>query len=98
MVTLSVNKVRPGDEPRARKNGTLRISAEAWAPESIGAPKTLEIVVQGRVIRSAEAASAQAGKLRLQFDIPAGASQWMYWPMAQVSPTRRSFTNWWRSG
>ena len=77
MLTLSVNDAIPGDELRAEKNGKLRISTEAWAPESIGAPKTLEIVAQGRVIRSVEAPSAQAGKLQMQFDIPAGASQWI---------------------
>jgi hypothetical protein len=77
MLTLSVNNAIPGDGLRAEKNGKLRISAEAWAPESIGAPKTLEIVAQGRVIRSVEADSAKAGKLQLQFEVPASASQWI---------------------
>jgi hypothetical protein len=77
MLTLSVNGAMPGGELRARSRGKLRISAQAWAPEAIGAPKTLEIVSDGRVIRSAQASTPKQGKLQMQFDVPAGQSQWI---------------------
>ena len=77
MLTLSVNKGIPGDELRLGRGGKLRISAEAWAPEAIGAPKTLEIVSGGRVIRTSEARGEKDGKLGLQFDFSAAESQWI---------------------
>jgi hypothetical protein len=77
MLTLSVNNAIPGDELRLRKGGKLRISAESWAPEAIGAPKTLELIADGRVIVTAHARSPKEGRLGLRFDEgAAGNSMW----------------------
>jgi len=51
--------------------------AETWAPEVIGAPKLLEIVSHGRVIRSAESRGPGQEKLTVDFDLPAEESQWL---------------------
>lgn len=77
MLSLTANNAMPGDEVRVRRNATVRIRARAWAPEAIGAPKTLEIVSHGRVIRSAEAQGGKLGKLELQFDLRVNESQWI---------------------
>jgi hypothetical protein len=78
MLTLSVNDAIPGDELRLRKHRKLRILAEACAPEAIGAPKTLELIANGRVIATAHARSPKDGKLGLPFDVgAAGNSMWI---------------------
>jgi catechol 2,3-dioxygenase-like lactoylglutathione lyase family enzyme len=77
MLTLTVNKAMPGDELPVGKSATLHVHAEAWAPESIGAPKVLEIVAEGRVIRSVESRGPHQEKLVADFDLPAGESQWI---------------------
>jgi hypothetical protein len=77
MLTLAVAGAMPGDEVRVRKNEKVRIRAQAWAPEAIGAPKVLEVVSHGRVIRSAESRGPQRGKLVAEFELQAGESQWL---------------------
>jgi hypothetical protein len=78
MLTLSVNHAIPGDELLIRRHGKLRILAEAWAPETIGAPKTLELIADGRVIATAHARGPKDGKLGLPFDVgAAGNSMWI---------------------
>jgi hypothetical protein len=77
MLLLTVGGAMPGDDVRVRKDAKVRIRAQAWAPESIGAPKVLEVVSHGRVIRTVEARNAQQGKLAVEFDLPAGGSQWI---------------------
>jgi hypothetical protein len=83
MLTLSVNDAIPGDELRLRRNGKLRILAEAWAPEAIGAPKTLELIGDGRVIATARARGPKEGKLRLPFQVGAAANS--MWIAARVT-------------
>jgi hypothetical protein len=62
---------------RVKRNATVRIRARAWAPETIGAPKTLEIVAHGRVIRAVEARGPGQSHLELQLDQRGGESQWI---------------------
>ncbi len=77
MLTLTVGQAMPGDEVRVANGGKLRVHAEAWAPESIGAPKVLEIVSHGRVIRSVDSRGPKQDKLTADFELPAGESQWI---------------------
>jgi hypothetical protein len=60
-----------------RANGTVRIRARAWAPPAIGSPKTLEIISQGAVIRSASSSNPNDDQLQLDADVPARESQWI---------------------
>jgi hypothetical protein len=77
MLNLEVGKAIPGDEVRVGKNAKMRIRATAWGPESIGAPKVLEVVSHGRVIRTVKASSPSQNKLSAEFDFEAGESQWI---------------------
>jgi hypothetical protein len=77
MLTLTVGEAMPGDEVRVRKSTKLRIRAQASAPELIGTPKVLEVVSDGRVIRSMESRSPKEGKLAAEFELPADESQWI---------------------
>ena len=77
MLALTVNKALPSDEVRVRKDAKLRIRAQASAPESIGSPKVIEIVSHGKVIRTAESHATQQDKLAIDFELPAGESQWI---------------------
>ncbi len=77
MVTLTVGDAMMGDEVRVGKDAKLRVRAQAWAPESIGAPKVLEIVAEGRVIRAVESKGPKQDKLTADFEVTAGESQWI---------------------
>lgn len=77
MLTLTVGEAMPGDEVRVGKDAKLHVQAEARAPESIGAPKVLEIVSHGRVIRKVESPGPKQDKLLVDFDWPADESQWI---------------------
>jgi len=77
MIELRVDDAIPGDELRLAGNAGFRIQARAWAPASIGAPKTLELVAQGEVIRSAESDSPDKEELRIDLALKAEASQWI---------------------
>jgi len=77
MLTLNVDDSIPGDELRASKKRTVRVHARAWAPRSIGSPKLLEVVAQGRVIRSSESQDPGKTELTLDFDLMADESQWV---------------------
>ena len=69
MVELTVGDVIPGDEIKLAGPGKLRVHARGWAPESIGAPKVVEVVANGQVIRS--------GGGLLDFDWEVTRSQWL---------------------
>jgi hypothetical protein len=69
MLELTVGKAIPGDEVKLAYPGKVHVHARAWAPESIGAPKTLEVVSNGQVIRTS------AGLL--DFDMAIPRSQWL---------------------
>ena len=77
MIKFTVNDALPGDEVRMAGGGKVHVRAEAQAPESIGSPKVLEIVVHGRVIKSAESRSPQQDKLALDFELPVQESEWI---------------------
>jgi catechol 2,3-dioxygenase-like lactoylglutathione lyase family enzyme len=77
MLTLTIGDAMPGDEVKVGKGAKLHVHAQAWAPESIGAPKVLEIVAEGRVIQSVVSHGPQQDKLVADFDLPAGESQWV---------------------
>ena len=77
MLLLEVNEAMPGDEIRVGKDAHLRIRAEAWAPESIGLPRTLELISHGRVIRCVEPSDPKQERLALDFEVPADRSQWL---------------------
>ena len=69
MLTLEVGKAIPGGEIRMQRPGRLRVRARAWAPAEIGAPKLLEVIADGKVIRSAGA--------EVEFTLEAKMSQWI---------------------
>jgi hypothetical protein len=69
MLTLTVDKAIPGEELRLDKPAKVRVHARAWAPESIGAPKLLEVIADGKVIQSARSEA--------EFQVDAGRSQWI---------------------
>jgi len=77
MLMLTVNESMPGDEVQVGKNARVRVRAQAWAPEVIGSPKLLEIVSHGRVIRSALSSDPTQERLGVEFELPAGESQWI---------------------
>ncbi len=77
MLALTAGGAMPGDEVRVRKNANVRIQVRAWAPEAIGAPKVLEVLSQGRVIRAVESRDPKQSELTAEFELPAGESQWI---------------------
>lgn len=77
MLTLAVGDGMPGDEVRVGKDAKLHLHAQAWAPESIGAPKVLEIVAEGKVIKSIQSTGSQQDKLIADFELRATDSQWV---------------------
>lgn len=77
MVELAADGVPVGGEVKVGKNVNLRIKARAWAPPSIGAPKTLEIVSHGRVIHSVESHNTSTQELKADFSLKVEASQWI---------------------
>jgi hypothetical protein len=77
MLSLTANGAGPGEDVNVRADATVRIRARAWAPPSIGSPKTLEIISQGTVIRAATSANPNDDELRLDFELPARDSQWI---------------------
>ncbi len=77
MLMMTVGGKMPGDEVRVGKNAKVRVRAEAWAPEVIGAPKVLEVVSHGRVIRSVKSSGPKQEKLTVEFELPADESQWI---------------------
>ena len=77
MIELTVDNAIPGDELRLSGNASFRIQARAWAPRSIGSPKTLEVLAQGEVIRSAESNNPDIQELKIDVVLKARASQWI---------------------
>ena len=77
MLELTLNDAIPGDEVKIVANTSLRIRARAWAPNIIGSPKTLELIAQGEVIRSAESKNSDKEELKLDLVLKAGESQWI---------------------
>jgi hypothetical protein len=74
MLTLTAGKGMPGDEVKVGRNATVRIHARAWAPPEIGSPEKLELISQGRVLRTVE---GEKQELTLDYDLRAEHSQWI---------------------
>jgi len=76
-VELTVDGIPLGGEVKVGKHANLRIKARAWAPPSIGAPKTLEVISHGQVIRTIESHDTKTQELKADFTLKADASQWI---------------------
>jgi hypothetical protein len=77
MIELTVDDAISGDELKPAGNASFRVQARAWAPRSIGSPKTLEVVAQGEVIRTAESNNPDIQELKIDVVLKAGVSQWI---------------------
>lgn len=77
MVSLSVNGAMPGEEVRVAAGEPVRITARAWAPPEIGAPRTLEIVSMGEALRSVHSGSPERAELKVELVLRAGESRWI---------------------
>ena len=77
MLALTVNGAMPGDEVNVGRGASLRVRARAWAPPDIGAPKKLEIIVNGKVAHTAESGDAKRGELKVDIPLRADSSQWI---------------------
>jgi len=77
MVSLSVNGVMPGEEVKVAQGGTVRISARAWAPEEIGAPRVMEIIALGKTLRKVESRGPEQTELKAEMTVQAEESQWI---------------------
>jgi hypothetical protein len=69
MLTLTVGKLIPGDEMKFIGSRRLQVKARAWAPPQIGAPTLLEILVNGKVVRS--------GTTELNFPLLVEKGEWI---------------------
>jgi hypothetical protein len=76
MLEFTVGDVLPGDDIKLSGPGKLRVHARGWAPESIGAPKVVEVVVNGKVVRS------DTSTLDFDLDVPRSL-----WVAARVTST-----------
>jgi hypothetical protein len=77
MLLLRVNGKLPGSELTPEKHHALRVEARAWAPSIIGSPKLLEVVSNGKVIKSVDLRDPDRSELKTSFDIPANLSMWI---------------------
>jgi hypothetical protein len=69
MLTLTAEKAIPGDELKFQGSRKIRVKAHAWAPPEIGSPKLVEIIADGKVIRS--------GVSEVDFPLIVSRSQWI---------------------
>jgi hypothetical protein len=77
MISITADKALPGDDLRVRKNKSIRVHVRAWAPPSIGAPKKLDLIAHGQVLRSAESTETGKSELAFDYDLRASDSQWL---------------------
>ena len=77
MLTVTAEGAIPGNELKVQRNRRVRIRVRTWAPASIGSPKTLEVISQGRVIHSAESRNPDQHELKIDFHLKAEESQWI---------------------
>src|SRR5262249_22778619 len=77
MLSLDVNGAMPGDRVQLPAHGEVRVRARGWAPPEIGSPASLEIVVQGQVVRTAESSDVDGRELALDLKIPVDSSEWI---------------------
>jgi len=89
MVELSVDNAMPGDEIRVNKNKKLRIKAKCFADGKTVLLKKLEIVQNGKVIKSVKPSTAKQNELSVDFEIDAGFGSWI---AARVQTDRGNVT------
>lgn len=77
MVALEVNGRRPGARIRVGPGATLRVRAQASGLPGQWAPKRLEVVWLGDVVRRVAAGDAPDRDLALSADLPAGFGGWL---------------------
>jgi hypothetical protein len=77
MLMLTAGGGMPGDAVDVKKNAKVKISVRASAPPAIGAPKLLEVVSHGKVIKTVESKNPQQSELKADFEIPVAESQWI---------------------
>jgi hypothetical protein len=77
MLTLTVGGGMPGDKIDVHKNAKVRIKVQASAPAAMGAPKLLEVVAEGKVIKTVESSNGRSTELKADFEIPVAGSQWI---------------------
>ena len=77
MLLLTVNGAGPGEEVEATGKRSVRVRARAWAPPLIGAPKTLEIISQGRVVHSVTSGTPGKEELTSELDLPVEEGRWI---------------------
>jgi hypothetical protein len=69
MLTLTAEKAIPGDEMAFHGSRKVHVKARAWAPAEIGRPKLLEVIADGKVIRT--------GTDEVDFPLMVSRSQWI---------------------
>jgi hypothetical protein len=77
MVGLEVNGQLPGAEIAVGPGDTLRLRARAFGLPGQWAPRRLEIVWLGEVVRRVEAGDSPERDLKLKADLPAGCGGWL---------------------
>jgi hypothetical protein len=77
MVSLSVDGAMPGQEVKVAAGRTVRITARAWAPEEIGAPRIVEIIAMGKTLQRVESRGPRQTELKLDLSLRADESQWI---------------------
>lgn len=78
MIDLKVNQALPGDELDLSQPSQVTIHARAWGDSRIGVPGTLEVVVQGDVVRAATSPVTDVtSPLEVNFDLPVKNGVWI---------------------
>lgn len=77
MLLLSVNGSLPGDTVRLSKPGTVHIDVKASSPAEMGSPEDLEVIAEGKVIKTVPLAQGKQSDLSASFDLPVTESKWL---------------------
>jgi len=77
MLILTAGGGKPGDTVNVGKDAKVHITARAMAPQVIGAPKLLEVVAHGKVIKTVQSSGERQTELKVDFEIPVAESQWV---------------------
>lgn len=77
MVSLAVNGAIPGEEVNVAPGATVRITARAWAPKEIGAPRTMEVIALGKTLRKVDSSGPDKTELKVDMTVRVEESQWI---------------------
>jgi hypothetical protein len=77
MVSLAVNGATPGEEVNVAPGATVRITARAWAPKEIGAPRTMEVIALGKTLRKVDSSGPDKTELKVDMTVRVEESQWI---------------------